>query len=169
MSDPSTTGRPHETGRLPRDFAVGLAILTFCAAVYWISLGIGEAPAALAQNVQPATFPQMVLSVIMSLTVLMMALGLREKEKRRGFPKPVMLVTAGLMIAFVIAFEALGPLAAMFLFCLVAPLIWGAKPSVWLVGFAVLFPTFIHLLFDVALQVYFPPGVIENLIDKVMS
>jgi putative tricarboxylic transport membrane protein len=166
MAGDSETGRPVGTGRLPRDFAVGLALLGFCALAYWISLGIGKAPPALAQNVQPATFPRMVLAVIALLTALMMALGLRRDEPARKAPKPVMIATGALMVAFVIAFAELGPLAAMFGFCLIMPVIWGERPSPRLVVYAVLFPLAVHLLFAVGLDVYFPPGVVEALIDR---
>ena len=58
---------PHDTNaaggrpaafRLPRDFIVGACVLAFCAVAYAVTLTFKEAPAALAQNVQPATFPR---------------------------------------------------------------------------------------------------------------
>ncbi|APX90476.1 hypothetical protein BV394_12675 [Brevirhabdus pacifica] len=164
----SETGRPVEAGRLPRDMAVGFVILLFCAVAYWVSLDIQKAPAALAQNVQPATFPRMVLAVIAALTVLMMALGLGQPEPARRAPKIIMLVTGALMVAFVMAFEALGPLAAMFLFCIVMPLTWGERFTATLVLYALGFPVAVYLLFDVLLKVHFPPGVVEGLIDKMI-
>ena len=168
--DPETaSGRPASPGRLPRDFMSGMAIMAFCAAAYWASLSIREAPAALAQNVQPATFPRMVIGVIAALTALMMALGLGRAEARRRPPRLVMLVTGAAMVSFVIAFGAFGLLASMFLFCLVMPMIWGVRPSARLLAFAVAFPLFVHLLFNVGLRVHFPPGVVEDLIDGVLS
>jgi len=160
-------GRPTKVGRLPRDFLVGLAILGFCAVTYLASLEIAEAPAALAQNVQPATFPRMVLAVIALLTVLMMALGISRTEPALRSPKLVMLMTGAMMVAFVIAFEALGPLAAMALFCGTMPMLWGEKPSKRLALFALGFPLAVYLVFDVGLGVYFPPGVVEGLIDSL--
>jgi hypothetical protein len=168
MASDAETGRPVQTGRLPRDMAVGLALLAFCGLAFWISLSIEKAPAALAQNVQPATFPRMVLAVIALLTVLMMALGLRREEAARKAPKPVMLLTGALMFAFVLAFSALGPLAAMFGFFLIMPVAWGERPSLKLLIYALAVPLAVHLLFVVALDVYFPPGVIENLIDRFL-
>jgi putative tricarboxylic transport membrane protein len=159
--------RPAQAGRLPRDLAIGAVVLAFTAVTYWISFDIAEAPAALAQNVQPATFPRMVLAVIASLTVVMMALGLQHKDRARDFPKPVMLMTGALMVAFAIAFEAIGPLVAMTLFCVVMPLIWGAGKSAGLIAYALLFPFAIYMLFGVVLDVNFPPGLIINLLGKL--
>lgn len=168
MSAETESGRPVGTGRLPRDFLVGAVLLTFCAGTYWVSLGIAEAPAALAQNVQPATFPRLVLAIIAALTVLMMALGFRRVEPARRTPKLVMLMTVALMVAFVIAFGTLGSLAAMMLFCLVMPVVWGERLSAKLVVYALAFPLTVYLIFDVGLGVYFPPGVIESLIDSII-
>ncbi|KKL23118.1 hypothetical protein LCGC14_2428610, partial [marine sediment metagenome] len=145
--------RPAQAGRLPRDLAVGAALLAVCALAWWAAMQIDEAPAALAQNVQPATFPKMVLGVIAILSALMMALGLRHREQARKAPPPIMLVTAALMIAFVLVFEAFGPLLAMGLFCLVMPVVWGARPSIRLVVFALSFPLAVHLVFVTALGV----------------
>lgn len=167
MSVETESGRPVETGRLPRDFLVGVVLLAFCAVTYLASLGIAEAPAALAQNVQPATFPRLVLTIIAVLTMLMMALGFGQTEPALRTPKLVMLMTGALMIAFVIAFGTLGSLAAMMLFCLVMPIVWGEKLSAKLVVYALAFPVTVYLIFDVGLGVHFPPGVIENLIDSV--
>lgn len=156
--------RPVKAGRLPRDFAVGVAILIFCAAAYWVSLGIAEAPAALAQNVQPATFPQMVLAVVALLTVLMMVTGFQRTEPVRGLPKPVMLKTIAVMVAFVAVFDALGLIATAVLFCVILPMIWGKRMSVKLIGYAVVVALALYLVFDVLLRVHFPPGIIENIL-----
>lgn len=162
MTDPHESERPAEAGRFARDFAIGVVLLAFCVAAYWITLGFKQAPAALAQNVQPATFPRLVIAVIAVLTVAMMLLGLREREPKRAMPRPAMIVTATAMIGFVLAFEMLGVLASIGLFCLVMPVMWGARPSWRLVVFAIGFPTAVYLVFAVGLDVYFPPGVVEQ-------
>jgi hypothetical protein len=167
MADRIEVQRPAPAGRLPRDLVPGLVLLAFCGWVYWLSLSIPLAPAALAQNVQPATFPRGVVGVIVALTALMMVLGLGRQEKARRAPKAVVLVTAALMVAFVVAFGMLGPVAAMMLFCLGMPVIWGAKVSGGLVAYALLFPLAVYMLFGVALDVYFPRGLLENHLDAL--
>ncbi len=163
----TTSERPADAGRFARDFLVGLALLAFCAVAYWVTLDFKEAPAALAQNVQPATFPRMVIGVISALAVLMITLGASRYEPRRRAPRPIMLITAALMVGFVIAFDTLGLTFAIGLFCLVMPRLWGARWSVKLVVFAIAFPTAVYLVFAVGLGVYFPPGVIEQLLGQL--
>lgn len=152
--------RPADAGRLPRDLGVGLAILAFCAVVYVITLGFKEAPEALAQNVQPATFPQGVIGVIVALTLLMIALGLSQPSKRKALPDLMVPVTAAMMVGFVIAFDTLGAFEAMILFSLVMPILWGARNPVALILFALLFPFAVFLVFVETLGLYFAPGLI---------
>lgn len=168
MENTHESGRPAPAGRLARDFFVGVAILAFCAAAYWVSLDIKEAPAALAQNVQPATFPKLVIAVIAVLTLLMMVLGISRREPQRPTPRFVTLGTAVAMLCFVAAFETLGLPVSIALFCLVMPVVWGARPSWALVVYAIAFPAAIYLVFVVALGVYIQPGILAQLVKSVI-
>lgn len=150
-------------GRLPRDFMIGAAILVFCAAAYWITLGFQEAPAALAQNVQPASFPRLVIGVIACLSVVMMVLGLGQSGQRQKVPPISVFVTATMMIGFVVAFDTLGIIAAMALFTLTMPILWGERRIFVLIAFAVLFPALVYTVFALGLGVYFAPGVLAQL------
>ena len=167
----SVEDRPVETGRsatIPRDVLVGVGILAFCALAYWVTLGFKEAPAALAQNVQPATFPRLVIGVIVGLTVVMMAIGARVRGGWKTAPPLPVYVTAALMIGFVLAFESLGILAAMALFAFAGPLFWGARNIPAVIAFAILFPAAVYLVFAVGLGVYFPPGVVQTALDAIL-
>jgi putative tricarboxylic transport membrane protein len=168
MHNTSESERLAPASRFARDFLVGVAILVFCAAAYWASLDIKQAPAALAQNVQPATFPRLVIALIAVLTLLMMALGATQRDRKRRAPKAVMLITGISMICFVFAFEFLGLPLAIGLFCLVMPLMWGARPSWALVAYAIAFPAMVYLIFVVGLDVYIQPGIISQLVKSVI-
>lgn len=137
---------------------MGLAILAFCGVAYAITLTFDSAPAAVAQNVQPATFPRLVIIVIAVLTVAMMVASRALPEQRRGPVKPMVFASAGVMVAFVLAFSWLGILPAMVLLCLGLPLLWGERRMALVLPFAVLFPTLVYLLFAEVLDVYFEPS-----------
>ncbi|MEM6972678.1 MAG: tripartite tricarboxylate transporter TctB family protein [Pseudomonadota bacterium] len=156
------TDRPADAGRMPRDLGIGIGILAFCAAVYALSFEIREAPPALAQNVQPATFPRMVLGVIVSMTLIMMALGLSHPSKRKPWPHQMVFITGAMMVGFVIAFDTLGAFEAMVLFALIMPMLWGARAPLKLIAFALLFPLAVYLVFVETLGLYFPPGVVAQ-------
>lgn len=168
MQNTSESERLAPASRFARDFLVGVAILVFCAAAYWASFDIKQAPAALAQNVQPATFPRLVIALIAALVLLMMALGATQRDRKRRAPKPVMLITGASMIGFVLAFDMLGLPLAIGLYCLVMPLVWGARPSLALAAYAFAFPAMVYLIFVVGLDVYVAPGIFSQFIKGVI-
>ncbi len=159
--EPDTGGRAADRGsaaRIPRDAVAGAAVLLFCLAAYLVTLTFKEAPAVIAQNVQPATFPRLVLGVMAVLAVIIIVQSFRlpdRKPKRLAF---MVWPSAAIMVGFVIAFETLGIVPAMVLLCLVLPLMWGERRLYLIVPYAVLFPLAIYGLFAVALGVHFEPS-----------
>lgn len=161
MSSPTDERR--REGRWPRDLLAGIVLLAACGVAYFVTLGFEEAPAALAQNVQPATFPRLVIVVIAVLGTMMIVLGLPLKEPARQLPPLSVFVTAAMMVGFVVALEQLGIMMAMILFSLAMPILWGERRPVPLLIYSVLFPSAIWVVFATILDVHFEPGVIQNL------
>jgi putative tricarboxylic transport membrane protein len=151
------TGGPR-SGRLPSDLVVGGCILLFCAAAYGVTLTFGRAPAVVAQNVQPATFPRLVLAVIAVLTVAMMIFA-RGRPERRRRPVPAMTwLSAGVAVGFVFAFQWLGIVPAMVLLCLGLPVLWGERRWHLILPFGFGFPLAVYFLFAEMLDVHFEPS-----------
>lgn len=146
--------------RIPRDLLVAIAVLAFCGVAYAITLGFAKAPAAVAQNVQPATFPRLVITVIAVLAAVLAVLSLRVDSRRKRPINPMVPATAAAMVAFVIAFDTLGFLAAMALFAAAMPVLWGERRWKLVLPFAVLFPGAIYVVFVVGLGVHFDPGLL---------
>ncbi|QPC44209.1 tripartite tricarboxylate transporter TctB family protein [Kaustia mangrovi] len=143
---------------LPRDAVVALAILVFCAVAYWLTTGFDEAPAAMAQNIQPSTFPQLVITVMAVLAGVIFVQSFAAPQKTLARVPPLVPVSAGVMVAFVTAFQTLGIVPAMVLMCLGLPALWGERRWGLVIAFAVLFPAAIYGLFAGLLDVYFEPG-----------
>jgi putative tricarboxylic transport membrane protein len=114
-----------------------------------------------AQNVQPATFPRLVLGVIAVLTLAMMALAWKAPVAA-GLKRvpPMTWLSAGVMIAFVLAFQWLGIVPAMVLLCLGLPALWGERRWYLILPFALGFPAVVWLLFAQLLEVHFEPGLL---------
>ena len=144
--------------RVPRDAIVGAAILAFCVAVYLVTLTFKEAPAVIAQNVQPATFPRMVLLVMAVLTIAIIVRSFRRQEPAKKPFKPMLWPSAAIMPGFVLAFSFLGILPAMILLCFFLPLLWGERRMTLIIPYSIVFPTAIYLLFAVVLTVHFEPS-----------
>lgn len=162
MADhPETDGRAADeasAARIPRDAIVGAAILAFCLTAWLVTLGFKEAPAVIAQNVQPATFPRMVLLVMAILTAVIIALSFRRPDKPLKPLKPMLWPSAVIMPGFVLAFDLLGFLPAMILLCVFLPLLWGERRLTLIIPYSIIFPVTIYLLFAVALKVRFEPS-----------
>lgn len=162
MSDhPETGGRAADktsAARIPRDAIVGAAILVFCLAVWLITLSFKEAPAVIAQNVQPATFPRMVLLVMAFLAAIVIALSFRKPDQPVKPLKPMLWPSAAIMPGFVLAFGFLGILPAMILLCFFLPLLWGERRMALIIPYSIAFPAAIYLLFVVVLKVHFEPS-----------
>lgn len=144
--------------RIPRDAIAGAAVLVFCLAAYLVTLGFKEAPAAIAQNVQPATFPRMVLLVMAILAVAIIALSFRRQDKPKKPFKPMLWPSVAIMPGFVLAFSFLGILPAMILLCFFLPLLWGERRLTLIIPYSIMIPTAIYLLFAVVLKVHFEPS-----------
>jgi putative tricarboxylic transport membrane protein len=158
MTERDGEGGGRESGRVPSDLIVGGCILLFCAAAYGVTLTFGRAPAVVAQNVQPATFPRLVLGVIAVLTVAMMIFARGRPEQRRR-PVPAMTwLSAGVAVGFVLAFQWLGIVPAMMLLCLGLPVLWGERRWHLVVPFGVGFPLAVYWLFAGILGVHFEPS-----------
>ncbi|MEQ8815425.1 MAG: tripartite tricarboxylate transporter TctB family protein [Thalassobaculum sp.] len=157
---PGEGGAAAPAARFPRDLLVACAILAFCAVAYGITLGFAKAPAAVAQNVQPATFPRLVIAVIAVLSGVLALMSFRADSARKRPVRPMVVATAVMMVAFVIAFDILGFIAAMVLFAAAMPLLWGERRWRLVLPFAVLFPAAIYLVFVVGLGVHFDPGLL---------
>jgi putative tricarboxylic transport membrane protein len=143
---------------LPSDLVVGGAILLFCAAAYAVTLTFDKAPAAVAQNVQPATFPRLVLGVIAVLTITMMVLAPGRPARRRSPVAAMTWLSAGIMVGFVLAFQWLGILPAMILLCLGLPVVWGERRWHVVLPFGLGFPLAVYFLFVEILEVHFEPS-----------
>ena len=149
--------------RLRGDYLVGGVIFLFCAAVVGITTTFDEVPPILAQGIPPTQFPRLMVGVIAVLAAIMVyqAHG-REPKKRKPVPRMVFL-SAGLLLAFIAAIEVIGTIAAMFLFCVALPLLWGDRRIVAILIFAAVFPAAVYLLFSNFLEVRFPAGELLSL------
>lgn len=142
------------------DLVVGGLLILFAVLVFGWTFTFDKAPAALAQNVQPASFPRLVAVIIIILTSVMMILshGSSPAKPRKSL-KFTMWTTAAAMLMFVLAFSYLGIVVAMVLFCLFFPMSWGERRLHWLIPFALIFPAIIYFLFAKMLGVFFEPGI----------
>ena len=127
-----------------------------------------------AQNIPPQMFPQILL-IIIGLMVCIIPfehLFLSKSGKdidadRKKKIKPITYGSMAMLIAIISFSEFLGAHITIFLSCLILPLFWGERNLKLLIPYVVLFPIAIILLFNVALGLYFEPGILGPLIERL--
>lgn len=160
-ADGTSASRVH-----PIDVVVSAIVLIICGLLYWRTFYFDQVPASLAQNVQPAMFPRLVLICTMAFALLLpfeyhrkLKRGI-DLDEERSTPLPMVTwLTAGLLVLLVAALPTLGALPALVLISLVLPLVWGERRWKILVPFVVVFPLAVLFLFEAVLEVTFPAGL----------
>ena len=127
-----------------------------------------------AQNIPPQMFPQILLIIIglMVCKIPFEHLFLSKSGKdidadRKKKIKPITYGSMAMLIAIISFSEFLGAHITIFLSCLILPLFWGERNLKLLIPYVVLFPIAIILLFNVALGLYFEPGILGPLIERM--
>jgi putative tricarboxylic transport membrane protein len=158
---PGGRSLPH---RLRWDYVVGVAIVLFCAVVFAITTTFDEVPRVLSHGVPPERFPRLVLGIMVVLTVLMIYQASRRKPKNRKPVPPMVYLSAGLLVLFVVAISIIGTIGAMVVFCVALAYLWGER-RYWVLGiFALVFPAAVYVLFSRLLEVRFPAGLLRSML-----
>ncbi len=141
-----------------QDTYVGVALLAFCAVIYWLTTGFPEVPAILSQNVPPTFFPRLVIGLITLLSIVLIFNGLSKSAQVNVRIKPVVLITAAIIVLAGVLVGLLGTLLTLALIAVAIPVAWGERRLRPLGILAVGLPAAIYLIFGLALGIRFPPG-----------
>lgn len=152
------------------DLIVAGVIFAVCAALYANTFWFDSVPSSLAQNVQPTTFPRLVLIVIVAITCFLpfeyhrkRARGIDLDEERSGGVHWIVPATGLLLVLLVGAMPTLGAYPALLLICGVMPVAWGERRWLVLLIYVLIFPLAVLFLFSEILQVTFPGGIFGRL------
>jgi hypothetical protein len=151
--------------RFYNEYTNAAIIVAVCVGVYYLSTFIRRVPDALAQGIQPASFPQGVLLVILGLA------GLLLYESRKlplDVPEPVPRLAYQMIAAMFIAFAIstwFDFFAGMFAFIAMTTLLWGFKRPLVALAYAIALNAVLFLLFSTILQVRFPKGALAGLVS----
>ena len=141
-----------------QDTYVGVALLAVCAVIYWLTTGFPEVPAILSQNVPPTFFPRLVIGLITLLSIVLIFSGLGKSAQVNVRIKPVVLITASIIVLAGVLVGLLGTLLTLALIAIAIPVAWGERRLRPLGILAVGLPAAIYLIFGLALGIRFPPG-----------
>lgn len=157
--DREAAGRPPRTYR---DLWAVAGILAFCAAAYAITLTFETVPDAIAQGLQPAGFPQL---VIMTMAALALFVGWESRAGSTDAPDPVdrmVYWTSLLMIAVLPVLIWVDFFIAITLATFAMGWLWGERRLVGLAVYSVLQTIVIFIIFSTILRVHFPHGILVD-------
>jgi hypothetical protein len=163
MEPKQDSGAAGRSPRSYRDLWAVAAVLVFCAVAYAVTLTFDTVPDAIAQGMQPAGFPQLVIGTMAAL-VLFVAWNARAGSTEKTVP-PDRLVywTSLLMIATLPALLWVDFFVALTVATFAMGWLWGERRLLALAVYSVLQSVVLFIVFAMILRVRFPHGIVVDL------
>ena len=140
------------------------ALIVFCSlGLFVVTLTFDKVPPILNRGIQPATFPKILLLLIIVLSCFNFFLALKTPWKvQESLPKTfyqtvLILLIFGLISKNIDFFLGLSFFSAAIAFS------WGERRILLILVVSVLFPLLVFLLFEKMLNLRFPGGLLTNL------
>ena len=139
-------------------------IIVFISIILLIStFSFDIVPPILNRGIQPATFPKALLILIISLTLIIYYLSIKNPWKiGKKLPKTFFLTLLGFLI-FVIISKTLDFFLAISVLSIFVSYNWGERRIFYLLLVSIIFPILVFIFFETILGLRFPPGIITNL------
>ena len=139
-------------------------IIVFISIILLIStFSFDIVPPILNRGIQPATFPKALLILIISLTLIIYYLSIKNPWKMgKKLPKTFFLTLLSFLI-FVIISKTLDFFLAISVLSIFVSYNWGERRIFYLLLVSIIFPILVFIFFETILGLRFPPGIITNL------
>ena len=120
-------------------------------------------PPILNRGIQPVTFPKGLLILIISLTLIVYYLSLKNPWKiEKKLPKPFFITLLNFVL-FVVISKFLDFFLAISVLSVLVSYYWGERRILYLIMVSIIFPIIVFIFFETILGLRFPPGIITNL------
>ena len=139
-------------------------IIVFISIILLIStFSFDIVPPILNRGIQPATFPKALLILIISLTLIIYYLSIKNPWKTgKKLPKTFFLTLLSFLI-FIVISKALDFFLAISVLSIFVSYNWGERRIFYLLLVSIIFPILVFIFFETILGLRFPPGIITNL------
>ena len=144
------------------EFKACFVILIFSLFAFIITFTFDQVPPILNRGIQPATFPKILLILIIFLTSFLYFLSIKSpwsagKKLERPFYLTLFILILFVLIAkFLDFFLAIGTLSFLVSF------FWGERRIYYLFIVSIIFPIIVFIFFETILGLRFPSGIITN-------
>ena len=144
-------------------FKVIFVIVLVSSILLYFTFTFEEVPPILNRGIQPATFPKALLILIISLTLIIYYLSIKNPWKiGKKLPKTFFLTLLSFLI-FVIISKTLDFFLAISVLSIFVSYNWGERRIFYLLLVSIIFPILVFIFFETILGLRFPPGIITNL------
>ncbi len=139
-------------------------VIIFISSILLIStFSFDIVPPILNRGIQPVTFPKSLLILIISLTLIVYYLSLKNPWKiEKKLPK-AFFVTLFNFFLFVLISKFLDFFLAISILSVFISYYWGERRILYLLMVSVIFPIIVFIFFETILGLRFPGGIITNL------
>ena len=145
------------------EFKVSFIIVLISIILLISTFSFDIVPPILNRGIQPATFPKALLILIISLTLIIYYLSIKNPWKiGKKLPKTFFLTLLSFLI-FVVISKTLDFFLAISVLSIFVSYNWGERRIFYLLLVSIIFPILVFIFFETILGLRFPPGIITNL------
>ena len=144
-------------------FKVIFIIVLISSILLYITFTFEEVPPILNRGIQPATFPKGLLILIISLSLIVYFLSVKEPWQIEKKLPNAFYITLGCFIIFSFISITLDFFLGISILSALVSFFWGERRIFYLFLVAIIFPIIVLIFFDTILGLRFPGGIITNL------
>tara|TARA_B100001758_G_C18005631_1_gene400365 strand:- start:70 stop:576 length:507 start_codon:yes stop_codon:yes gene_type:complete len=145
------------------EFKACFVILLFSIFAFFITFTFDEVPPILNRGIQPATFPKILLVLIILLTCLVYYLSFKSPWKKKENLEKTFFLTLFVFVLFVLIAKFIDFFLAIGSLSFLVSYFWGERKIFYLLLVSILFPVIVFIFFETILGLRFPGGIITNL------
>ena len=144
-------------------FKVIFIIVLISSILLYITFTFEEVPPILNRGIQPATFPKGLLILIISLSLIVYFLSVKEPWQIEKKLPNAFYITLGCFIIFSFISITLDFFLGISILSALVSFFWGERRIFYLFLVAIIFPIIVFIFFETILGLRFPPGIITNI------
>ena len=144
-------------------FIVSFSVILFSLGLFYLTFNFDKVPPILNRGIQPATFPKILLIIIISLSCFDYFLSLRTPWKSQSVLPRSFYNTLLILFCFIIISKSIDFFLGLIFLSIAISLSWGERRIIPILFISVLFPLLVFLLFETMLNLRFPGGLLTNL------
>ena len=142
---------------------VPFIIILISTILLYITLTFDIVPPILNRGIQPATFPKALLILIISLTLIIFFLSIKNPWKKEKKLPIEFYITLGCFLLFLFVSKFLDFFLGISLLSAIVSYFWGERRLIFILFVCILFPILVFIFFETILGLRFPSGIITDL------